>query len=123
MKPFAIAVDVLGRLALYDQWVVRDVSGKFFYSHVNQSDWTPFAWHPPSHERWMAQLPTQVSSCWNGLVAIDAAVFKPPHSLTFRSTAGTNNVSECQLFMADLWKRGLGRVAMAPRARVRLISG
>ena len=97
---------------------MRNVLGKWFYSHIDDTDWTPFAWHRPSHERWMAQLPTQVSSCWGGLTSIDASVFRW-HSVAFRTLAGAaQNVSECQLFAADLYKRQLGRLVMAPRARV-----
>ena len=66
-----------------------------------------------------ALLPFQVFSSWNGIIAIDPAVFRPPHSLRFRTVDGGGDaLSECYLLCVDLWRAGLGRIAVVPRVRV-----
>ena len=78
--------------------------------------------------RFEANLPIQVFSCWNGATVIDAAAFLPPHNLRFRVAQHdldedgkpkevTEAQSECFLSSVDLWKMGMGKIVLAPRAR------
>ena len=49
---------------------------------------------------------------------ISAKAFLPPHNIEFRTSHDTSKHSECLLVCVDLWKQKLGRIVMAPRARV-----
>lgn len=49
---------------------------------------------------------------------ISAKAFLPPHNIEFRTSHDTSKHSECLLVCVDLWKEKLGRIVMAPRARV-----
>ena len=79
-------------------------------------------------KRFEAHLPLQVFSCWNGITVIDAAVFLPPHDVRFRQASAdldeqgkpktvTEMASECFLSSVDFWKKGFGKILIAPRAR------
>lgn len=78
---------------------------------------------PIDHTRFMGLLPLQVFSCWNGITAISASAFLPPHSIRFREAKNdpgkeaTEKASECFLLPVDLWKAGMGKILVAPRAR------
>ena len=79
--------------------------------------------------------PFQVFSCWNGAVVMPARAFTHGRNgeegdargtgrgpLRFRTakndaSAVTERQSECFLVPVDLWKRGMGRVMVVPRAR------
>ena len=80
-----------------------------------------------TRERIQSALPTQVFSCWNGATAFDASVFASPTDLRFRASHGdfdeqgqlreiTEKASECFLSSVDLWKAGLGRIVLVPKA-------
>lgn len=73
-------------------------------------------------------MPLQVFSCWNGATVFDAAAFLPPHNIKFRVAANdlgdngvpktvTEKASECFLTSVDLWKAGMGKILIVPKAR------
>jgi len=105
----------------YDQWVTRTMDGFTLYA---KKDWetnpmpTPFPKLPTEQSRYRELLPIQMYSCWNGIAAISAKAFLPPHNIEFRTSHDTSKHSECLLVCVDLWKQKLGRIVMAPRARV-----
>ena len=80
--------------------------------------------------RFLANLPLQVFSCWNGATIFDAEPFVTPSDpLRFRmshsdlDTDGhpkneTDKASECFLPSVDLWRKGRGRILLVPRASV-----
>jgi len=91
--------------------------------------------------RFLAHAPLQVFSCWNGAALLDAAPFADAaHPLRFRVSHAADapgpdsgeeadeeraarvhaqgKASECFLPSVDLWRRGLGRILLVPRASV-----
>lgn len=83
---------------------------------------------PTDRERFQAGLPTQVFSCWNGATVFDATAFLPPHNIRFRIATNdldengvpktiTEKASECFLTSVDLWKVGMGKILIVPKAR------
>ncbi|VDB99758.1 unnamed protein product [Peniophora sp. CBMAI 1063] len=142
----ACALDwgVWGDQVIYDRWVLRPMSGSVLYDYNEIVDWfsseytreEQLAHLPqlltderdgPTRERIQSALPTQVFSCWNGATAFDASVFAPPTDLRFRASHGdldeqgqlrevTEKASECFLSSVDLWKAGLGKIALVPKA-------
>lgn len=88
---------------------------------------------PADRERFEAGLPLQVFSCWNGATVFDAAAFLPPHNIRFRIAKNdfdengvaktvTEKASECFLTSVDMWKAGLGKILIVPKARYVSIS-
>jgi len=72
--------------------------------------------------------PFQVFSCWNGAAIINPKVFvergvgKDGELARFRTAKNdvkevTEKSSECYLICVDLWKRGMGRIMLVPKAR------
>ncbi|KEI39052.1 glycosyltransferase family 69 protein [Mixia osmundae IAM 14324] len=109
-------------MLFYDVWVARDILGLPFYAIEKDGTWVlpspPLKQNRHDHARYDSNLPFQVFSCWNGITVIQAKAFYPPHSLRFRAINHTDASSECYLFNVDLWKTGLGRIAIIPKARV-----
>ncbi|KAK4046139.1 hypothetical protein OIV83_006310 [Microbotryomycetes sp. JL201] len=73
-------------ILFYDVWVARDANGYEFQQIDDGGGWaipTPLLPHAPpgDQDRFYDNLPIQVYSCWNGVTVIDAAVFRPVHSL------------------------------------------
>ncbi|KZV75509.1 glycosyltransferase family 69 protein [Peniophora sp. CONT] len=142
----ACALDwgVWGDQVIYDRWVLRPMSGSVLYDYNEISDWfmgdytreeqlahlpqlLPDDRDAATRERIQSALPTQVFSCWNGATAFDASVFAPPTDLRFRISHGdfdeqgqlremSEKASECFLSSVDLWKAGLGKIALVPKA-------
>jgi hypothetical protein len=101
----------------------------------------PHAADAVARARFAAHAPLQVFSCWNGATALDAAPFLatdayPPlpaageggvanatvaGPLRFRTSrtdaTQSNRASECFLPSVDLWRRGLGKIVLVPKAR------
>jgi alpha-1,3-mannosyltransferase len=70
-----------------------------------------------SRERWEKGLPFQVTSCWNGLVVLDASPFY--NGVKFRrSKEGECGASECSLLAKDFWEMGKGRALIVPSVKV-----
>jgi alpha-1,3-mannosyltransferase len=122
---------------IYDRWVLRTMSGRTSYDFKDMVNYFngPGEWgkrpvpemlpsEPVDRTRIKSLLPTQVFSCWNGMAAIKASAFLPPHSIRFREATNdpdrkiTDKQSECFLLPVDLWKGGMGRILIAPRAAV-----
>ncbi|KAF7975444.1 hypothetical protein HWV62_9583 [Athelia sp. TMB] len=99
----------------------------------------PFPADPPARAALDALAPFQVFSCWNGAVVMPARAFTADRgssgsdegdtrgtgrgAVRFRTarndaSAVTERQSECFLVPVDLWKRGMGRVMVVPRASV-----
>lgn len=83
---------------------------------------------PEDRARFEAGLPLQVFSCWNGATIFDAAAFLPPNNVRFRTAKNdidengvaktvTEKSSECFLTSVDLWKAGMGKILIVPKAR------
>ncbi|KAI0034270.1 cryptococcal mannosyltransferase 1-domain-containing protein [Vararia minispora EC-137] len=135
---------VWGDWVIYDRWVLRPMSGRVMYRHDEINDWFQGGYsaeekiaHLPHLlpedpddrariERW---FPLQVFSCWNGATVFDAASFLPPNNIRFRvshadldangvSKDVTEKASECFLSSVDLWKHGLGKILLVPKASV-----
>lgn len=107
----------------YDVWIARDMLGNPVYRINETGHWDlpspPFVLDPTASRRQEELLPFQVFSSWNGIVAVDPAVFRPPHSIRFRTVEdGSDAQSECYLFSVDLWRQGLGKIAVVPRVKV-----
>ncbi|KAG8746448.1 hypothetical protein FRC10_004887 [Ceratobasidium sp. 414] len=137
----ACGLDFGPRGLVYDRWVLRTMRGTTFYRQKELVDFfgppddielkpRPKILPEEDDERDRAALETgdsfQVFSCWNGVTAFTASVFAPPTSLRFRTArndpdnkdGASDKASECYLSSVDLWKAGLGRVMVVPRARV-----
>ncbi len=83
---------------------------------------------PTDRSRMESLLPLQVFSCWNGATIFDAKAFLPPHNIRFRQARNdldgngeeknvTDKASECFLTSVDLWKEGMGKILIVPKAR------
>jgi len=121
-----------GPTAFYDNWVARTIKGEAFIP-VHGWDWGdvthPLSQDPAAQRRFDDQLPLQVFSCWNGMLASRTAPYLPPvrhrsrrrlirqHNVRLRST-GDEVVSESFVFCQDLWRAGYNKLAMAPRVKV-----
>jgi len=134
----ACAVDWGGQV-VYDRWIIRTMAGRTFYFFQNLVDY--FNGDGPkiippvlqeedaTRERFKASLPMQVFSCWNGATIFDAVAFLPPHNIRFRVAHNdfdengnpktvTEKASECFLTSVDMWKAGMGKIMIVPRASV-----
>ena len=122
----------------YDTWVARAINGlqlstpgkypmsavpseasaEQFLSQSLETLGRIASLHPPSRARYVANLPFQVFSCWNGMGVINARAFQPPHNLRFRSIDYSDYASESYLFNVDLWKQGLGKIMVVPSVKL-----
>ncbi|EFY87270.1 alpha-1,3-mannosyltransferase CMT1 [Metarhizium acridum CQMa 102] len=103
----------------YDVWIGRSVSGNSFWEIPEDMRWNrPFDlfWNEPeTARRFRDRVPFQVFACWNGGVSFRAQPLL--EGLRFRApnfTAGECVQGEPQLFCAELWFRGHGRIAVVP---------
>ncbi|KAF7979219.1 hypothetical protein HWV62_43170 [Athelia sp. TMB] len=96
----------------------------------------PLPWNPAERARLRRLQPFQVFSCWNGAAVIRADAFtttnhsgggggdggdeSPVRFRTARNdvTPVNERQSECFLLPVDLWRRGMGRIQVVPRASV-----
>ena len=98
----ACSMDYSHPPAYYDTFALRDISG----SEAVTSTF-PYFRSRLSRDPMVAGQPVPVQSCWNGIVAFDAAPFVSPSSpLTFRGTPDTLatlhlEASECCLLHVD----------------------
>ncbi|KAF8582556.1 glycosyltransferase family 69 protein [Ramaria rubella] len=124
---------------IWDRWVLRSMSGSSFYT---QSDLATYFYgilrlfhrpipsflstEPQLQRRFAANLPIQVFSCWNGMAALSASAFLPPHDVRFRTALNdrpelgieTDKESECFLICVDFWKAGFYKIMTTRRASV-----
>ncbi|KAF7986998.1 hypothetical protein HWV62_79 [Athelia sp. TMB] len=104
----------------------------------------PLPWNPAERARLRRLQPFQVFSCWNGAAVISADAFTTSYNhsaggggsggggiengdttgpIRFRTarndaTPVNERQSECFLLPVDLWRRGMGRIQVVPRASV-----
>ncbi|KAF9511163.1 glycosyltransferase family 69 protein [Hydnum rufescens UP504] len=133
-----------GGQVVYDRWVLRTMSGRPFYRwedmvyYVRAPDpedgkekpfSQPLLYDDEDRARFLANLPLQVFSCWNGATVFNAAAFFPPHNIRFRTArndpdesgsprSATDKASESYLMSVDLWKAKMGKILLVPRASV-----
>ncbi|KAK1231052.1 hypothetical protein PQX77_005859 [Marasmius sp. AFHP31] len=101
----------------YDNWVARDING----TALENAPFERVFSHSTSRERWMAHLPIQVQSCWNGIAVLDPEPFYLTSRVKFRMakiTEGECSASECSLICNDYWEAGYGRIMMVPRVKL-----
>ncbi|KAG7093756.1 hypothetical protein E1B28_007405 [Marasmius oreades] len=101
----------------YDNWVARDING----TALENAPFERVFNHPPSNSRWLAHLPVQVQSCWNGIAVLDPEPFYLASRVKFRMariTEGECSASECSLICNDYWEAGYGRIMMVPRVKL-----
>ncbi|KAF4968293.1 hypothetical protein FSARC_4238 [Fusarium sarcochroum] len=103
----------------YDIWIARTIAGDSFFEVGADGNWNS-AWNlfwnaPETRDRYSAQRPFQVFSCWNGATAFTAAPLL--HGLRFRDIHGDKEEcfqGEPQLFCKDMWFRGYRKIAVVP---------
>lgn len=103
----------------YDVWIARGINGDSFFDIPPDGNWNS-AWNlfwnaDNTRNRFHAQRPFQVFSCWNGAVSFTA---KPIlENLRFRAAktdGGKCPQGEPQLFCKDLWFHGYSKIAVVP---------
>eukprot|EP00898_Chlorokybus_atmophyticus_P004490 jgi/Chlat1/5041/Chrsp329S00830 len=103
------------RVRYYDTWVGRDIDGAPFDAAP------PFSHLASQQARLQAGLPVQVHCTWNGMAALDAALFTE-HKVKFRTRTwdGQCAASEMTHFCNDVWHlfRNRTRVVIEPRVMV-----
>lgn len=103
----------------YDAWIGRSVTGDTFWEFPEDMSWGK-AWdlfwnEPETARRFKEHMPIQVFACWNGGVTfrmqplLEGLRFRAPNL-----TAGECVQGEPQLFCAELWFRGYGKIAVIP---------
>ncbi|KAJ2864624.1 hypothetical protein GGH94_002770 [Coemansia aciculifera] len=103
-----------GGPGLYDTWVARDIQGKRFVPEIYKMTRDDISMTAQMRDR-----PFQVQCGWNGMVVIDAKVFRGENGLRFRrSVKGECSASECSLFCNDLWRKDFNRIVMVPRVKL-----
>ncbi|KZV65968.1 glycosyltransferase family 69 protein, partial [Peniophora sp. CONT] len=133
-----------GDPVVYDRWVMRSITGNTFYRYDQLQDYfnkpgpdgkriavpPVLPYDDNDRLRFTMNLPMQVFSCWNGATIFDAEPFVTPSDpLRFRVSHAdldsdgrpkkvTDKASECFLPSVDMWRKGLGRVLLVPRASV-----
>jgi len=133
-----------GGQVVYDRWVLRTMSGRPFYRWEDMVYYVrgphpadgkdkpyskPLLYDEEDRERFLANLPLQVFSCWNGATVFDAAAFLPPRNIRFRTAKNdldeydrprpiSDKASESYLVSVDLWKAKMGKILLVPRASV-----
>ena len=107
----------------YDVWIARSLSGNLLFDIPPQTGaWTHsldlFFDHAASASRFLAGVPTQVFSCWNGAVALRALPLASG-DVGFRwPRGGECYQGEVQLLCKDLWGKGYGRIGVVPAVNV-----
>ncbi|KAJ2878755.1 hypothetical protein H4R27_005668 [Coemansia aciculifera] len=67
----------------------------------------------------MRDRPFQVQCGWNGMVVIDAKVFRGDDGVRFRrSVEGECSASECSLICNDMWRKDFNRLVTVPRVKL-----
>jgi alpha-1,3-mannosyltransferase len=104
----------------YDVWIARTINGDSFFDIPADGNWNS-AWNlfwnaDETRNRFSAQRPFQVFSCWNGATAFTA---RPILEKTVRFRAANETAGECrqgepQLFCKDLWFKGYRKIAVVP---------
>ncbi|KAJ2047463.1 hypothetical protein H4S04_004432 [Coemansia sp. S16] len=103
-----------GGPGFYDTWVARDIKGKVFEKEIHKITRDDVSMAAQARDR-----PFQVQCGWNGMVVIDAEVFRGDNGLRFRrNVKGECSASECSLFCNDLWRKGFNRIVMVPRVKL-----
>lgn len=97
----ACSLDFKHGSSFYDTFALRDAEG-----HDQLTQRWPFFRARTSRQAIKASLPVPVTSCWNGIVAMDAAPFYGSNPLAFRGIADSLALShlegsECCLIHAD----------------------
>ncbi|KHO02061.1 alpha-1,3-mannosyltransferase CMT1 [Metarhizium album ARSEF 1941] len=103
----------------YDVWIGRSILGDTFWDIPANMSWDKaldlFSNEPETAKRFGHHLPFQVFACWNGGVSfrmqplLEGLRFRAPNF-----TAGECVQGEPQLFCAELWYRGHGKIAVVP---------
>lgn len=104
----------------YDVWIARTIDGDSFFEIPPDGNWNS-AWNlfwnaDETRNRFFAQRPFQVFSCWNGATAFTAQPILE-EAVEFRAaneTAGECRQGEPQLFCKDLWFKGYRKIAVVP---------
>ncbi|KAF7979232.1 hypothetical protein HWV62_43196 [Athelia sp. TMB] len=130
-----------GSHIVYDRWVLRTMSGNPSYAQPDLLAYfadtppdpnpvpQPLPADPAARARLARLAPFQVFSCWNGAAVMRADAFAPlspsteREGIRFRTARNdksevTERQSECFLVPVDMWRRGMGRVQVVPRASV-----
>lgn len=120
----ACSLDFSKPPSYYDTFALRDISGAKAVTHT----W-PFFLDSTSRHALIANAPTPVKSCWNGIVVFQAGPFYQPDPLTFRGiddSLASHHLegSECCLIHADnplstskgVWLNPNVRVSYNPQA-------
>ena len=102
----------------YDTFALRDRDG-----HEAVTPTFPYFRSKASREALLAGQPVPVQSCWNGIVAFNAAPFSEPEGLKFRAISDSLAAyhlegSECCLIHADNPLTSAHGVWLNPRVRV-----
>lgn len=95
----------------YDTWVARDARGRILRKDA------PYVEDPFGAARLAQGLPFPVHCCWNGMIAINAEVFRPGTRFRMHAT-GECSASECSLFCDDLVRLGFRRAVMDPGVKL-----
>ncbi|KAJ2885540.1 hypothetical protein H4R27_001335 [Coemansia aciculifera] len=107
-------IEVREKPGFYDMWVARDIKGKMFEKEMHKITKDDISMAAQVRDR-----PFQVQCGWNGMVVIDAKVFRGEGGLRFRRSAkGECSASECSLFCNDLWRKGFNRIIVVPRVKL-----
>lgn len=87
--------------------------------------WQPsaetFPTAPISRARYLARLPLQVYSSWNGISILSASALLSPDPIHFRRSKvsqGECAAAEVLLLCKDFWKKGRGKIQVVPGVRV-----
>lgn len=132
------AVDWRTEDRFYDLWVARDITGNYLTPTIHDAidipDWDrrfpPNKWlwegapgnlifinHPPSRRRYDARVPTQVYTCWNGVIILDALPFLK--GIRFRgNTRASCQDGEANRICKDFWMNNATRVQIVPSVNV-----
>ncbi|KAJ2866326.1 hypothetical protein GGH94_001603 [Coemansia aciculifera] len=106
--------ELRGEPAFYDRWVARDMTGEVLIEElykISKDDITMAAQ--------MRDRPFQVQCGWNGMVVIDAKVFRGDDGVRFRrSVEGECSASECSLICNDMWRKDFNRLVTVPRVKL-----
>ncbi|KAK0388389.1 hypothetical protein NLU13_4634 [Sarocladium strictum] len=101
----------------YDVWISRGINGDSFFYIPETGSWE-HAWNlfwndSMTKSRYVANMPFQVFSCWNGAVTFSAAPLLD--GVRFRDAQeGHCKHGEPQIFCKDLWSKGYGKIAVVP---------
>eukprot|EP00835_Amoeboradix_gromovi_P002023 NODE_105_length_19900_cov_0.306550.p8 type:complete len:203 gc:universal NODE_105_length_19900_cov_0.306550:1393-785(-) len=110
------------QIIFYDSWVTQDVNG-------THPEWLELqkgiaAVNPPDRKRVEDLLPVQMMCLWNGMVSINARVFK---NIEFRrglngrkgdTTPGESSANEITSLCIDMIRHGFDKLVMVPQVKV-----